>query len=58
MHDINAAFGAQDSVIDVTILDPRTGGKRKVGADDWVDYLHLGKFGDDWRIVNVLWDLR
>ena len=22
----------------------------------FVDYLHLGKFGNDWKIVNVLWE--
>ena len=22
----------------------------------FIDYLHLGKFGDDWKIVNVLWE--
>ena len=22
----------------------------------FIDYLHLGKFGNDWKIVNVLWE--
>lgn len=22
----------------------------------WIDYLELAKFGDDWKIVNVLWE--
>ena len=24
----------------------------------WIDYMHLAKFGDDWKIVNVLWELK
>ena len=24
----------------------------------WIDYLHLAKFGDEWKIVNVLWELK
>ena len=23
----------------------------------WVDYMHLAKVGDDWKIINVLWEL-
>jgi len=23
----------------------------------WVDYMHLTKIGDDWKIINVLWEL-
>jgi hypothetical protein len=22
----------------------------------WIDYLELGRFGDEWKIVNVLWE--
>ncbi len=22
----------------------------------FIDYLHLGKFGNDWKIVNVIWE--
>lgn len=22
----------------------------------FIDYIHLGKFGDEWKIVNVLWE--
>ncbi len=24
----------------------------------WIDYMHLAKFGDEWKIVNVLWELK
>lgn len=30
----------------------------KVDAEDWVDYLHLIKWEGQWKIVNVLWELR
>ena len=30
----------------------------RIGAPMWVDYLQLGRFGDRWQIVNVLWELR
>lgn len=30
----------------------------KVDAEDWVDYLHLVRWDGEWKIVNVLWELR
>jgi hypothetical protein len=30
----------------------------KVDADKWVDYLHLVKWNGEWKIINVLWELR
>ena len=24
----------------------------------WIDYMHIAKFGDDWKIVNVLWEMK
>ena len=27
----------------------------KLISKDYIDYLHLGKFDDGWKIVNVLW---
>ena len=26
--------------------------------NDWVDFLHLGRFAEGWRIVNVIWALK
>lgn len=44
---------------DVTILDVfGNAASVKVVARDWVDYLHLGKVGDRWQIVNVLWEMK
>jgi len=30
----------------------------RVDAAQWVDYLHLGKLNGEWKIVNVLWEMR
>jgi Putative lumazine-binding len=44
---------------DVRILDVFGGAAVvRVDADGWVDYLNLAKWNGDWRIVNVLWELR
>lgn len=44
---------------DVTILDVfGSAASVRVDATQWVDYLHLGKLNGQWRIVNVLWEMR
>lgn len=30
----------------------------RIDASDWVDYLQLGKWQGQWKIVNVLWEFR
>lgn len=30
----------------------------RVDATDWIDYLHLAKWNGEWKIGNVLWELR
>jgi len=30
----------------------------RIDANGWVDYLHVAKWQDEWKIVNVLWELR
>ena len=30
----------------------------KIVAADWVDYLQEAKFNGEWKIVNVLWELK
>jgi hypothetical protein len=44
---------------DVTILDifGNTASVR-VDASSWVDYLHVARWNGDWKIVNVLWEMR
>lgn len=44
---------------DVTILDVT--GKAasvKVDAGPWVDYMHLVRVNGEWKILNVLWEMR
>lgn len=44
---------------DVRILDIFEGAASvRVDAAQWVDYLHLGKWNGQWKIVNVLWEMR
>lgn len=43
---------------EVSILDAYNNmASVKVVAQDWVDYLHLGKVDGKWVIVNVMWDM-
>ena len=30
----------------------------KVEMDGWVDLMHIGKYGGEWKIVNVLWAMK
>ncbi len=30
----------------------------KIVASDWIDYLEVAKFNGDWKIINVLWELK
>jgi len=30
----------------------------KIIASDWIDYLEVAKFNGDWKIINVLWELK
>lgn len=44
---------------EVTILDRyNNAAVVKIVASDWVDYLQLAKFNGDWKIINVLWELK
>jgi hypothetical protein len=43
----------------VTILDRYDNAAVvKVVASDWIDYLEVAKFNGDWKIINVLWELK
>ena len=44
---------------DIVVLDV-FGNAATVRAEarDWVDYLHLGKVDGEWKIINVLWELK
>lgn len=44
---------------DVTILDIYRGAATvKINASDWIDYLQLGRIDGQWKIINVLWELK
>ena len=44
---------------DVEILDIfRNVAAVRVDAHDWIDYMQLARFDGEWKIVNVLWELR
>lgn len=44
---------------DVTILDRfENAAVLKVVASDWIDYLEMVKFDGEWKIINVLWELK
>ena len=44
---------------DVTILDIfRNTAAVRVDAHAWIDYMQIARFGDEWKIVNVLWEMR
>lgn len=44
---------------DVTILDRFNNvAVVRVVAADWVDYLQVAKFNGEWKIINVLWEMK
>ena len=44
---------------EVTILDIyNNAASVKVIASTWIDYLHVAKWNGEWKIVNVLWELK
>lgn len=44
---------------DVTVLDVfGNAATVKVIANQWVDYLHVVKWNGEWKIVNVLWEMK
>ena len=50
---------AADWVDDVMILDIyQNVASVRVDAAQWIDYLHLARWNGEWKIVNVLWEMR
>jgi hypothetical protein len=42
---------------DVRILDIyQLAASVRVDAGGWIDYMHIGKWNGQWRIINVLWE--
>ena len=49
----------EDRRDDVTILDIFGNvASVRVDASQWIDYLHLARWNGQWKIVNVLWEMR
>jgi hypothetical protein len=43
---------------EVAILDQYEGAASvRTTFDAWIDYMHIVKVGDEWKIINVLWEL-
>jgi hypothetical protein len=43
---------------EVVILDRYEGSASvRTTFDGWIDYMHIVKVGDEWKIINVLWEL-
>lgn len=54
-----SATPAEGRRTDVQILDVFQGvASVRVDAHGWIDYMHIARFGNEWRIVNVLWEIR
>jgi hypothetical protein len=50
---------AAEQLKEVTILDVYGGAASvKVVMSGWIDYLHVARSNGEWRIVNVLWELK
>jgi ketosteroid isomerase-like protein len=51
--------GNRGAAIEVSVLDAfRNIASVRVAGGPYVDHLHVGRFGDRWRIVNALWEPR
>jgi hypothetical protein len=51
--------GGEEGRKDVKILDVfGSTASVRIDATEWVDYLHLARWNGEWKIVNVLWELR
>jgi hypothetical protein len=50
---------AEQQRTDVTILDIYEGTAAvRIDAGQWIDYLHVAQWNGEWKIINVLWQLR
>lgn len=43
---------------EVVVLDRYEGAASvRTTFDNWIDFMHIVKVGDEWKIINVLWEL-
>jgi hypothetical protein len=53
------ATPADEQIKKVTILDVGSScASVKLEMRDFIDYLHIGKVNGQWKIINVLWEMR
>jgi len=44
---------------EVTILDRyNNAAVVKIVTSDWIDYLEVAKFNSEWKMINVMWELK
>jgi hypothetical protein len=49
----------EQQLADVRILDVfGNAASVRLEMSGWIDYMHLAKVGGEWKIVNVLWELK
>jgi hypothetical protein len=49
----------EKQLADVKILDVfGNAASVRLEMGGWIDYMHLAKFGEEWKIVNVLWAMK
>jgi hypothetical protein len=63
VQGVRAGYGKQTpkekQQKDVTVLDVfENAASAKIIASDWIDYLHLARWNGEWKIVNVLWEMK
>jgi hypothetical protein len=53
------SFNNQDLKSNITILDVYNNSAMvKAETKNWIDYLHMAKISGEWKIVNILWELK
>jgi hypothetical protein len=58
-HGGGSNVARTDRRTDVTILDIfQDVASVRVDAHGWIDYMHIARSNGQWRIVNVLWEIR
>lgn len=63
VQGVRAGYGKQtpkeQQQADVTVLDVfGNAASVKLVMSGWIDYLHIGKVGERWVIINVLWEMK
>jgi hypothetical protein len=48
-----------DLKANITVLDVYNNSAMvKAETENWIDYLHMAKISGEWKIVNILWELK